>query len=728
MYGQGPGQGTDPLGDFNFDALLAELGPLPGGSSPGRQGTSKTSSPGNLGSAISDISKQTGPGSDLNLEAAINDITKELEQNFAADPSLQGLMTGNSGDFSNFDALFKTFGSEATGTANANALGKTGGGATPSGISSDLLGFSSGNNALPGGQSFSTPNSGTEGMTMANILGQDTSNFGGDIPKSLTDALTNIGGSQSAPSQNSVGRSENSIVEQNKGSIQEMSFPSISELSSRSSGSAADTNELTNSFPHDLFTQTVNSQPASPQTANTGSARSDSQTKNTPFPAATFEQSRSPFTAQLPDLNFSPDANNNLIQPDNRGAGRDIFAQSRPPVPSQIPDFDSRNSFVLPDNSEQQTPPSQTKKLQNLSPSELRRALAEVNKEIDKLSAPLQNRQNPGTPNEPARMRSSRSQGGLELGSIAQRFTGRTGADTSFTNAFELPQSRSPSPVGLAGSTPSAESAAQDPRGPEGQQFVSGVSPQIDPLNAIQSVGEGIPLGVPPAIQRFPGNFGNQFIGQGVPIPGRGGGFQNPLTPSFIQNRGLPGGVQTNLPPNFINPNRLDIPGGRLPRGPLRSGLPGRIFNVPNTGSVERSNRGFNEREFQFGQTRGRDLSPDNRILRGRVPGNRQQRPRNPPRERQGGNRSLNRDVNSILNSVREQRSRDRNPFDFRLTRHSSDSSRRRSTDSRGRRRLRLNGVTIRQHRPSDRDRHRRRQRGRSSPSARRQNFRLWWS
>jgi hypothetical protein len=56
-----------------------------------------------------------------------------------------------------------------------------------------------------------------------------------------------------------------------------------------------------------------------------------------------------------------------------------------------------------------------------------------------------------------------------------------------------------------------------------------------------------------------------------------------------------------------------------------------------------------------------------------------------------------------------------------------SDSSRRRSPDLRGRRRLRLNGVTIRQHHPSEQDRHRRRHRGRSSPSAHRQRFRLWW-
>ncbi|XP_062574090.1 uncharacterized protein LOC134235931 [Saccostrea cucullata] len=650
-------QTADPMGGIDLDSLLAEIN----GFSPGTQGASGQTVPGNLGSAVADIPGSTGTGtldhvdleraissqtggstSALDLEGAINDITKELQQNLAANPGLQGLIGGGSGDFSNIDALLNSFGSE-TVTSGGNTIEGLPTDASPSFGSSDLFGSSAGNIA-------------------------DIPSF----PSKSVGVASNSGGRKSVSSK-SVTKTPKRNAQQ---SVPELSLPNLNDLSFDPSPETP-LKEITKPQRDPLRTQAVNQQQILSQTMGTLPSTLTEDPVFSQFSNAAFARNVPPVATQLQELNSGPDNTNLFSLPDTRGTGRTTFGQNFQPNVAKLQDLSNR--FASSATPRQQSPGLQNTKLEGLSASELRRALSEVNKEIDRLSVPLQNKRqtsgrenvNDQTADINPRRRGSTSPIGFQPNFNAG-LPGTTGFESASTlgsslaNAFELSQSENPS----AGSIPSIVGTATAPSesvgsaGPESEQFVTAARPQINPLNALQNVGGGaIPFGAPSF--GFSPNIGNPFVG----LPPRGGVLPGQIAPNLLQNQVLPGIGQPIRQPDFTNTNRLErgpIPGENRE---LRSSLPNLIFEPPNNGSPNRGrfeppNRGSPDRNRFSESVR----SNDNRgqIIRGgreenfRNTPQRSTRDRSPDR-RMRGNRPQDRDVNSILSSIRRQRSRDSN-------------------------------------------------------------------
>ncbi|XP_061165798.1 uncharacterized protein LOC133174732 [Saccostrea echinata] len=695
-------QTSDPTGGLDLDSLLAEIN----GFAPGRQGTSGKSTPGNLGSAVADIPRQAGTGvldhvdleraipgtgtGALDLEAAINDITKELQQNLAANPGLQGLVAGGNGDFSNIDALLNSFGGE-TGTSGVNTIEGIAKDASPAFGSSDLFGSAGGNIAsIP---SFPSKSSGAE---------------------------SNSGGRQSTSTKSATETSESNIQQ----NVPELSLPNLNDLSFDPSP-VTPKKEITKP-PRDPFTtQTVNQQQILSQTMETLPSTQTQDTDFSRFSNAAFARNVPPVATQLQELNRE---NTNLFSlPETRGTGQIPFGQSIQPNIAQLRDLRSR--FTSSGTSRQRPPSSPSTKLEDLSAAELRRALSEVNKEIDRLSVPLKsNRHTSGTENaivpdvneqaaiiNPGRG-SSTSSVRFQPNFNSGRLPGTTGfestppLDSSLANAFELPQlenlsSGPTSGIVGAGASPSLQSRGSG--GPESEQFVTAARPQIDPLSALQNVGGGgIPFGAPSF--GFSPNIGNQFLGlPTVGVPPRGGVLPGQIAPNLLQNQVLPGFGQPIQQPDFINTNRLNFERGSISgeNRDLRSSLPNLIFETPSNGSPNRDRfEPPNRRSPERNGFNENNRSNDNRgeIIRG----GRQENVRNRPRDSIGNrspdrgirvNRPQDRNVNSILSSISRQRSRDSN-----LIRRTSNNRRRVPFPGNSDRRseIRQSGRIIRQRRP----------------------------
>lgn len=730
-------QGTDPLGDFNIDALLAELGPLGGGAPPDPQ------PPGNLGSAVADISTQTGGGNALDLEAAINDIQRELRQSFAADSSLQGLVAGNSGDLGNLDALLGSFGGSGSSAATTSEIRRPNTASShnsqsPPAIDSNLQGLLTENgdlgnlDALLG--SFGGSGSSTAKSRSSSSVGVDKSrlsnahsSFGSkdSLGGSGANTKTPSFSSQPVPSSNSLEKFASGTNDQHKDNFLELPLPNIGELSMNQPGFSKfkndknNLNSFTQSNPVEerSFTQVVESTPHS-----SGASAHIQNTNTSPFSAA-FSQGTPSVTAQFSELK-NPNTNFNFPHTFET-IKQSGFEQSSSPAVNHFQNTASTTvSFGVPDTSVQQRSDSPSRRqLENLSPDELRRALAEVNKEIDRLSSPIKNNKQPSSGVEDIIIESdqrrvikgfdrSHTLIGLEPGSIAQRFGGTQGLDSPLTrgapveNSFELLQT--PKVNALTASSPDP---SEEQSGPERQQFVTAARPHIDPLSAIESVGEGIPFVQNPFVPGFSPVFGAPVLGQVPPMfrPER-------LPPSLAQS--VPG-VTSQLQ-RFGNTNSLEFGELSLP-GNLRSSLPNLRFEPPNV-SQGRNNFGSSGRELRFEERRQPEPSFGPGLLREQLQENRHELLRSPNQANRA--RSTDRDINRIMDSIRQQRLR--GSFDLSSLRPSIGQGR--VDTSQPIRRLRLNGVTVRRQGHSGPDRrlllHRT---GRQPESVRRQGFRSSW-
>uniref|UniRef100_A0A8W8ILD8 Uncharacterized protein n=1 Tax=Magallana gigas TaxID=29159 RepID=A0A8W8ILD8_MAGGI len=673
-------QSTDPLGDFNIDALLAELGPFQGGAPQDPQ------PPGNLGSAVADISTQTGGAKESDIQAAINDIQRELRQSFAADSSLQGLVAGNTEHLGNLDALLSLGGSgPSTATTNSNGgvgldemlLSNTASShntQSPLALDSNLQGLFTENGDLGnlqallgsfGGSGSSTATSSSGGSKSGSSVGVDKTRLS-NVHSSF-DSKDSLGetskaqsfSSQPIASQNSLEKFATGTHDQHKDNILELPLPNIGDLSLNQrqfSHSKKDNNNL-NSFTQSnpiekSFTQAVG-------TASHSSEGSSHIQNASPFTAA-FSQGTPSVTSQFPDLN-TPNTNfdfqSTFKTTENSGFQQ---SSSRPtPVDRFQNTASSALSFGLSDTSIQRRSDSPSRRqLENLSPDELRRALAEVNKEIDRLSSPINNNNQPSSgveniiiESDPRRVvqgldRRSQPLIGLEPGSIAQRFGGSQGLDSSLTrdapveNSFELQQTSN----ALTASSPDP---TEEQSGPEGQQFVTAARPQINPLNAFENMGGGNPFAQNPFVPGFSQMFGAPALGQVPPM----------FRPA-------------QLPPNF---------GQGVP------GVTNQLQRFGNTNSF-----GPSGREIRFEQRRqpGPSFGPGR--LRERLQDNRQEFLRSSDRDSRA--RSPDRDINRIRDSIRQQRLR--GSFDLSSLRPSIGQGR--SGSSQPIRRLRLNGRTLR--------------------------------
>lgn len=707
-------QSTDPLGDFNIDALLAELGPFQGGAPQDPQ------PPGNLGSAVADISTQTGGAKESDIQAAINDIQRELRQSFAADSSLQGLVAGNTEHLGNLDALLSLGGSgPSTATTNSNGgvgldemlLSNTASShntQSPLALDSNLQGLFTENGDLGnlqallgsfGGSGSSTATSSSGGSKSGSSVGVDKTRLS-NVHSSF-DSKDSLGetskaqsfSSQPIASQNSLEKFATGTHDQHKDNILELPLPNIGDLSlnqrqfSQSKKDNNNLNSFTQSNPIEKsFTQAVG-------TASHSSEGSSHIQNASPFTAA-FSQGTPSVTSQFPDLN-TPNTNfdfqSTFKTTENSGFQQ---SSSRPtPVDRFQNTASSAVSFGLSDTSIQRRSDSPSRRqLENLSPDELRRALAEVNKEIDRLSSPINNNNQPSSgveniiiESDPRRVvqgldRRSQPLIGLEPGSIAQRFGGSQGLDSSLTrnapveNSFELQQ-----PSNSNALTASLPDPTEEQSGPEGQQFVTAARPQINPLNAFENMGGGNPFAQNPFVPGFSQMFGAPALGQVPPMfrPAQ-------LPPNFGQ--GVPG--VTNQLQRFGNTNSLEF-GEISSPGNLRSSLPNLRFEPPN-GFPGRNSVGPSGREIRFEQRRqpGPSFGPGR--LRERLQDNRQEFLRSSDRDSRA--RSPDRDINRIRDSIRQQRLR--GSFDLSSLRPSIGQGR--SGSSQPIRRLRLNGRTLR--------------------------------
>nr|XP_022335536.1 putative GPI-anchored protein pfl2 isoform X2 [Crassostrea virginica] len=797
VYGQTPGQSADPLDGFNIEALLAELGPLPGGSAP-----SGSSNSGNLGSAVAGISTQTGgAGGGLDLEAAIKDIQNELHQTFASDASLQGLVAGSSGDLGNLDALFGSLGGE--GSSSSVTSGTNG--------ALDVTG---------GSRSAKTSSKKSKSSPSKKAISPKLPPFP----------------SQQVASQNTIEKFDRTPVEQPKDALLETSLPNIGDLSLDPPPPPKSEIPSLNSFaPLQSFTQTAGS-----RSTSSGSAARFQESSAFPSSFNTFGQSSSSVASQLPDLKL-PELETRSSQfrqssslPESSFPFRTSF-ETGSSVASQLPDlklpeletrssqfrqssslpessFPLTTSFEtgssqfrqssslpessfpltasfgtgsarfgqsnsLPDSSlpltssfetgrtsfgqgssalaeqfkslEQgsgtfelpQTRPPQAasspsrRQLENLTPDELRRALAEVNREIDTLSRPIRDNSQPSSGAVTSVLpgdRRSNSLIGLQAGSIAQRFGGRTGLESAFTNtgsignSFDFPQidpqatisntgsignsfhfpqidSQATNPISQTDSTSirTDQSASQQSSGPETQQFVTAAPPQINPFSAIENPSGGLPFGQNPFLPGMQPMFGRSMFDQAPPVfglPQQGQFFQGSgqLPPNFGQNPRVPGlrGQQ----PSFLNTNQLQFDSGSTPGG-LRSSLPNLRFEPPN-GSPVRNSLGARERDFQRGRPESASFGVDS--FRGQTQSNRGDFLRESSNTL-SRDRSPDRDVNRIMSSIREQRLRGN--FDLGSLRRFSDRSRGGTSHLNTPTMLRLNGVTIRRQGSSGQDR-----------------------
>lgn len=740
-------QGNDPLGDFNIDALLAELGPFQGGAPQDPQ------PPGNLGSAVADISKQTGGGKASDIEAAINDIQRELRQSFAADSSLQGLVAGNPEDLGNLDALLGSLGGGGPSTARTSGNGGVGldeilrsntasshNTQSPLALDPNLQGLFTENGDLGnlhallgsfGGSGSSTATSSSRGSSSSSSsVGVDKTrpsnahssfgskdSLGGNGETSKAQSFP----SQPIASQNSLEKFATGTNVQHKDNFLELPLPNIGDLSlNQRQFSQKDNNNL-NSFTQsnpikESFTQVVGTASHSSE----GSAHIQN-TNASPFSAA-FSPGTPSVTSQFPDLNIP---NTNFDFPSTFKSTENSGFQQSSSRPTSVDQFQntasSAVSFGVPDTSIQRRSDSPSRRqLENLSPDELRRALAEVNKEIDRLSSPIKNNNQPSSgveniiiESDPRRViqgldRRSQTLIGLEPDSIAQRFGGSQGLDSFFTrgasveNSFELRQT--PNSNTLTASSPDP---IDEQSGPEGQQFVTAARPQINPLSAIENVGGGIPFAQNPFVPRFSPMFGAPVLGQVPPM------FRPAQLPPNL-GQGVPG-VTSQLQ-RFGNTNSLEF-GELTSPGNLRSSLPNLRFEPPN-GFPGRNSFGSSGREIRFEQRRepGPSFGPER--LSERLQDNRQELLRSSDRNNRA--RSPDRDINRIMDSIRQQRLR--GSFDLSSLRSSIGQGR--SGPSQPIRRLRLNGVTVRRQGHSGPGR---RMTGRQPESERRQEFRSSW-
>ena len=749
---------------------------MPGGSAP-----SGSSNSGNLGSAVAGISTQTGgAGGGLDLEAAIKDIQNELHQTFASDASLQGLVAGSSSDLGNLDALFGSLGGEASSssvTSGTNGVLDVTGGSRSAKTSSK--------------KSKSSPSK-----------------------KAVSPKLPPFP-SQQVASQNTIEKFDRTPVEQPKDALLETSLPNIGDLSLDPPPPPKSEIPSLNSFaPLQSFTQTAGS-----RSTSSGSAARFQESSAFPSSFNTFGQSSSSVASQLPDLKLPeletrssqfrqssslpessfplttsfetgssqfressslPESSFPLTASFGTGSarfgqsnslpdsslpltssfetGRTSFGQGSSALAEQFKSLEQGSgTFEFPQTRPPQAASSPSRRqLENLTPDELRRALAEVNREIDTLSRPIRDNSQPSSGAVTSVLpgdRRSNSLIGLEAGSIAQRFGGRTGLESAFTNtgsignsfdfpqidpqatisntgsignSFDFPQidpqatisntgsignsfhfpqidSQATNPISQTHSTSirTDQSASQQSSGPETQQFVTAAPPQINPFSAIENPSGGLPFGQNPFLPGMQPMFGRSMFDQAPPVfglPQQGQFFQGSgqLPPNFGQNPRVPGlrGQQ----PSFLNTNQLQFDSGSTSGG-LRSSLPNLRFEPPN-GSPVRNSLGARERDFQRGRPESASFGVDS--FRGQTQSSRGDFLRESSNTL-SRDRSPDRDINRIMSSIREQRLRGN--FDLGSLRRFSDRSRGGTSHLNGPTMLRLNGVTIRRQGSSGQDR-----------------------